>query len=167
MKILAIGDIHGDTSLAKKAAKKAEKENVDLVLLTGDLTFFDQPAKDIIKPFEDRGKDVLILPGNHEANSTINSFADTYSRTKNLHGTHFEKNNIGFFGAGYSTDAGPFWIEDKEIMPLLKKGHKGIKHLDKKILVTHMHPKGSKSEFSGFKGSKGITEAIEKLIAIR
>jgi len=162
MKILAIGDIHGDTSLAKKAAKQAEKEKVDLVLLTGDLTFFDQPAKEIIKPFEERGKEVLILPGNHETNKTINSFANTYSRTKNLHGTHFQKQGIGFFGAGYSTDAGPFWIDDEEILPLLEKGHKKIKHLDKKVLVTHMHPKNSKSELSGFPGSKGIEEAIKK-----
>jgi len=29
MKILASGDIHGDTNLAKALAEKAEKENVD------------------------------------------------------------------------------------------------------------------------------------------
>ena len=162
MKILAIGDIHGDTSLAKRVAKQAEKEKVDLVIITGDLTFFEQPAKNIIKPFEDRGKEVLILPGNHETNETINSFERTYSKTKNIHAKHFEKDNIGFFGAGYSTDAGPFWINDNEIMPLLTKSHKGIKHLDKKVLITHMHPKGTKSEFTGFLGSKGIEQAIRK-----
>lgn len=29
-------------------------------------------------------------------------------------------------------------------------------------MVTHMHPEGSKSEFSGFPGSKAIRKAVEK-----
>ena len=33
MKILATGDIHGDVSLAKKLAKRAKDEEVDLVLI--------------------------------------------------------------------------------------------------------------------------------------
>ena len=39
MKILAAGDIHGDKGLAEKLAKKAEDEQVDLVILCGDLTY--------------------------------------------------------------------------------------------------------------------------------
>ena len=39
IKILAVGDIHGDVGLVKKLAKKARDENVDLVILAGDLTF--------------------------------------------------------------------------------------------------------------------------------
>ena len=42
MKILAAGDIHGDSALAEKLAKKAEDENVDLVVLCGDLTYAEQ-----------------------------------------------------------------------------------------------------------------------------
>ena len=38
LKILAAGDFHGDSSISKKLAEKAEKENVDLVILTGDIT---------------------------------------------------------------------------------------------------------------------------------
>ena len=29
-------------------------------------------------------------------------------------------------------------------------------------MITHIHPKGSKSEFSGFEGSKAVRKAIEK-----
>jgi len=162
MKILALGDIHGDQSLIKKAVKKAEKEKVDLVILTGDLTFFDQQVKNIIKPFEEKGKQVLILPGNHETMDTIRSFERAYGKTKSLHGEHFEHSGVGFFGAGYATDVGPFFINEKDTFYLLNKGHNKIKNLDKKILVTHMHPRGSSSEFSGFKGSPSITKAIKK-----
>ncbi len=45
MKILAAGDIHGDTRLANELAKRAKKENVDLVILCGDLTFADSKKK--------------------------------------------------------------------------------------------------------------------------
>ena len=37
-KILAAGDIHGDITLARKLADRAESEKVDLVVLCGDLT---------------------------------------------------------------------------------------------------------------------------------
>ena len=42
MRILAAGDLHGDQTLAQRLADKAEKEQVDLVIITGDITHFDQ-----------------------------------------------------------------------------------------------------------------------------
>lgn len=50
-KILAIGDIHGDVDLVKKLAKKAKDENVDLVILAGDLTLAEISTKNLIGPF--------------------------------------------------------------------------------------------------------------------
>jgi len=44
----------------------------------------------------------------------------------------------------------------------LKKAHSGIKDAKRKIMITHMHPSGSASEISGFKGSKGIRKAIKE-----
>lgn len=162
MKILAVGDLHGDSGLARKLAEKAKKENVDLVILTGDLTFLEQSTYQLIGPFEKEGKEVLIIPGNHESNATMNFLESKYAKTKNLHGTHSEKNGIGFFGVGYATTAGPFAIEEKEMMNLLKKGHEKIKHLEKRIMVTHMHPEGSSSEKTGFRGSSSIKKAIKE-----
>ena len=45
---------------------------------------------------------------------------------------------------------------------LLKKGNSEIEGSEKKIMVTHQHPSDTKSEFSGFKGSKSIRKAIEE-----
>ena len=71
--------------------------------------------------------------------------------------------NLGFETAGAGgADIGENVVSDSDIFYLLKKGHDKIKGLKKKIMVTHMHHAGSKAEFSGFKGSKGIKEAIEK-----
>ena len=51
---------------------------------------------------------------------------------------------------------------DKEIFNALQRGHKNIKDMEKKIMVTHMHHKGSKAEFSGFPGSKAVKKAIKE-----
>ena len=44
----------------------------------------------------------------------------------------------------------------------LKKDFQKIKDLEKKIMVSHIHAAGSKSEFSGITGSSGVRKAIEE-----
>ncbi|MCF7910387.1 metallophosphoesterase [Candidatus Pacearchaeota archaeon] len=160
-KILAIGDIHGDSSLVKKLAQQAEKEDVDLIILSGDLTWFGQKTKNIIKPFEKRKKPVLILHGNHETEDNIKALEEVYKNTRNLHGYYYKGNNFGIFGAG-GVDWGTDKKEEENIFNALKKSHEKIKDSKKKIMVTHMHHFGSKSEFSGFPGSKAVAKAIKK-----
>ena len=121
IKILAVGDIHGDTGLVKKLAEKAEKENVDLVILAGDLTFVEESIKNLVGPFVKPNRHVLLIPGNHESNSTIDFLSQLYPNTKNIHGYSFIKNNLGIFGAG-GADIGIHTIDDSEIYKLLKKG---------------------------------------------
>ena len=160
-KILAIGDIHGDTGLVKRLAKKAKEKNVDLVILAGDLTFAEQSTKNIIGPFIKEKKQVLLIPGNHESIATVDFLAEMYPNTKSIHGYSFIQNDLGIFGAG-GADIGINVMTNTEIFNLLKKGNEKIKNMKKKIMVTHMHPKGSKAEFSGWPGSKAVTEAIKK-----
>ena len=162
MKILASGDIHGDRDLAKKLAEKADKENVDLVVLCGDLTMADESTDNIIGPFVKRHKRVLLIPGNHETVATADFLAELYD-VKNLHGYSVKYKDIGFFGAG-GANIGVFQLTEKEIYDLLKKGNDNLKGVKKKIMVTHVHPSDSKMEkFSSFfPGSTGIKRAIDK-----
>jgi Icc-related predicted phosphoesterase len=160
-KILAIGDVHGDETLIKRLAKKAKEQNIDLVILTGDLTFFEESTKNIVGPFIKEKKQVLLIPGNHESVATADFLAEMYPDTKNIHGEYFVRDKIGIFGAG-GADMGIHQIRDTDIFEMLKKSHGKVKGLDKKIMVTHIHPKGTKSEFSGFEGSKAVRKAIDK-----
>lgn len=159
-KILAVGDIHGDTGLVKRLAEKAKKENVDLVILAGDFTFFEESIKNLIGPFVKAKKQVLLIPGNHESFATADFLAEMYSGARNIHGYSFKKGDLGIFGAG----GGDVIIRtpDKEIFNALERGNKSLKDVKKKIMVTHMHPKGSKSEFSGWPGSKAVKKAIKE-----
>lgn len=160
MKILAASDIHGDTKATKKLAERADKSKVDLVVLCGDITGTVE-KKDLIKPFKDRGQKVLLLPGNWDSFATVDFLAQFYGM-KNIHGYSARFGKVGFFGAG-GADIGPHsHLSERELMKTLDEAHAGLKGIEKKVMLTHMHPAGSKSEFSGIEGSKSIRAAIKK-----
>src|SRR3990172_2684403 len=159
LRILAASDLHGESKQIAKLAKMAEKEKVDLVVLCGDIVGFRETTN-IIKPFKDRNKRVLLVPGNHDTFATADFLASLYG-IKNLHGYSAEYEDVGFFGAG-GANIGPGFISEEDLFKALKKAHNGIKGIEKKIMITHMHPRGSISEFSGFQGSKTIAKAIKE-----
>lgn len=160
MKILASGDIHGDTGLAERLAIKAEKEKVDLVVLCGDLTYGEMSTENLIGPFVKRNQKVVLIPGNHETVATADFLAELYGVT-NLHGYSIKAGDVGLFGAG-GANIGLFQLTEDEIYNLLDQGFQKVKNLKKKIMVTHVHPEGSKMGklTSFFPGSTGITKAI-------
>ena len=158
-RILAAADLHGDVKATKKLAERALKEKADLVVLCGDLTGFTD-TKGLIKPFKEKNQKVLLLPGNWDSLGTADFLAQFYG-VKNIHGYSARYEDIGFFGAG-GADIGPFPTSEKELRETLDKAHKGVRDVSKKVMLTHMHPSGSKSEFSGVSGSKAIRDAIKK-----
>ena len=161
LKILAAGDIHGDTSQAEKLAEQAEKENIDLVVLCGDLTYAEKSTEGIIGPFVKKNKKVIFITGNHETVATADFLAELYGAT-NLHGYSIMYKDVGLFGCG-GANIGLFQLSEDEIFELIKKGYERIKDAKTKILVTHVHPSGSLMEkFSNiFPGSDGVRKAIE------
>ncbi len=161
LKILASSDIHGDTRAAEQLAMQAEKENVDLVVLCGDLTYAEESTEGIIGPFAKRKKKVLLIPGNHETVATADFLAEIYGAT-NLHGYSVMYKGVGLFGCG-GANIGLHQLSEPEILDLLSKGYERIKDAKRKIMVTHVHPAGGLSErFSEFfPGSDGVRKAIE------
>jgi len=179
MKILSAGDLHGDSGIARKLADKAVKENVDLVILCGDLTHGEEKTDNLIGPFVKQGKRVLLIPGNHESVATADFLAKVYG-VKNIHGygiklfdpqDHKEsgknskdKKYVGLFGCS-GVNLGIHQITDKEAYDLLMKGHHYVQDANVKIMVSHVHPSGTKMEkfTQFFEGSKAIRRAIDKL----
>lgn len=161
LKILAAGDIHGDTNLAKRLAEKAEKENADLVVLCGDLTMGEKSTANIIGPFLKKNKKVILIPGNHETIATADFLAELYD-VRNLHGYSVKYKDVGLFGCG-GANVGLFQLSENEIYGALKKGFDGIKDMKKKIMVTHVHPtKTLMEKFTNiFPGSKGVEKAVK------
>jgi len=157
-KILAAGDFHGDSSVSKKLAEKAEKEKVDLVILTGDITGMIE-TNNLLNPFIDKGEKVVFVPGNWDTTETTNFLSKLYG-IKNIGENYVRYKNIGILGVG-SAD----WqlnLNEEKVFNKLKKDFEKIKELEKKILVSHIHAAGTKTEFSGFSGSKALRQAIEE-----
>jgi uncharacterized protein len=157
LKILAAGDIHGDTRLAEALAKKAEDEKVDLVILTGDITGIIE-TENLIKPFTKRQERVVFVPGNWDSADTAAFLSKEYG-IRNIDNYYVKYNDVGIFGAG---NAGTLVVNEAETFKKLKNNFEKVKNLEKKIMVTHFHAAGTKSELSGFEGSKGIRRAIDK-----
>lgn len=157
-KILAASDIHGDSAATKKLAEKAVKENVDLVVLAGDITGFVE-TDNLLKPFIDKKKKVVLLPGNWDSSAAIDALSKMYGM-KNV-GDHYVKyGDVGLFGIG-SPD-GQLSLNEKKSFDKLKKDFDKIKDLEKKIMVSHLHAAKTKAEFSGFEGSTALRKAIEE-----
>jgi len=158
LRILAAGDFHGDSDTAKKLAEKAEREKVDLVILTGDITGPIE-TDDLLKPFIEKKKKVLFVPGNWDSTETSRFLSELYG-VKDVGEHYVVYDDIGVFGVG-SAD----WeleLNEEKTFKKLKREFEKIKNLEKKILVSHIHAEDTKSEFSGFRGSKALKKAIEE-----
>jgi len=163
MKILAAGDIHGDMDQVKKLARQAKDENVDLVVLSSDLTMGEMHTEGLIGPFKKVGKKVVLIPGNHETVATTDFLAELYGVTS-LHGYSIYVGDVGIFGAG-SANIGLFQLAESEMTALLKKGFDRVKDMKTKIMVTHVHPDATLiSKFSEnlFPGSIAVRRFIEE-----
>jgi Icc-related predicted phosphoesterase len=162
MKILASGDIHGDTRLAERLAEQAQTEKVDLVILCGDLTYAEQSTDGIVGPFVKRKQKVILIPGNHETIATADFLAELYGAT-NLHGYGITAGDVGIFGCG-GANIGLFKLSEKDIFDYLRQGFDRVKKAKKTIMVTHVHPDDSMMEkfTTIFPGSSGVTKAIKE-----
>jgi len=157
-KILAAGDLHGDSEIAKRLANKAEKEKVDLVVIAGDITGAIE-TKNILKPFKDKNQKVVFVPGNWDTSEAAETLSKLYG-IKNIGNHYVRYEDVGLFGIG-----SPDWqmnLNEEKTFKQLKKDFKKIKDLEKKIMVSHLHAAGTKSEFSGIPGSTALKRAIKE-----
>jgi len=168
-KILALGDLHNDINLAKIVAEKAKKENVDFVVLNGDLGTFGRTIAGLITPFKQAGIKVMVLPGNHDEPTLFEELVKKYDLI-DLHNKYYITESGGaIIGLGGSMN-GPFNImSESEIKQnletLFRKISNNVKaKIENSILITHNHPANSLAEKLSHivNASQSIHEAITK-----
>ena len=163
MKILAAGCIHSNSTLIDSLAEQAEKENVDLVVMCGDFTYFDELPPYLIKPFKDLGKKIVIIPGNHETKQTADFLASFYG-ISNVDGKYVVYDDVAFFGCG-GANMPTNMVSDNGLIYTLRETNRKIKNVKKKVMLTHLHPSGLKMDKvlpnSGSKGLRRIVEEIQ------
>lgn len=158
MRILAASDIHGNEEAVEKLANEAEKDKADLVVIAGDISDFGETPKNMIGPFLKKNKKVAFVVGNHESPGTGEFLTEKYKIT-NIQNYAFISNDVGFFGCG-GANIGMNFMSEEDIHYYLAMGFKYIQNAKKKVMVTHVHPAGSKIEKFSFPGSEAVTHAI-------
>lgn len=164
IKFFSVGDFHGDTRRAENFAQRAEKENLDFVVICGDLTHAGNEVEGLLYPFIKRNQKVLFIPGNHDSFAFADFLDARYGKNAtNIHARYYIKDETGFVGIGGS-NIGVQGLTEEEIFNYLSKGFEKIKDTKRKILVAHVHPTETMMEkMSTFiPGSSGIRKAIEK-----
>lgn len=163
MKVLAAACLHKDISLVQRLADRAVKEDVDAIILAGDFSGHAGDMEGVLGPFSRTGKKVFLVPGNHDNPVDISVLSDIY-KLVNIHGYAVEHYDFGIFGHS-AVNCGMFSMPEHEVLDVLKKSFKYVKHKNKKIMVTHIHPSGTQIEkFSNFVvGSDAVRRAIEDL----
>lgn len=172
MKILSLSDIHGDLGFVNSVRNRLQE--VDLVLLTGDLTHFGgrEEASKIVDAVRSFNTSVLAVSGNCDRPDVEKYLRD---EELSLHGVGVIKDNIRFVGLGGSLPAPgrtPNELSEDEIARLLKGTMIRLKGTDKGaeaslplILVSHQPPKNTVADrlFSGnHVGSLAVRSFIEK-----
>ncbi len=162
MKILALSDIHGNINNLKEILKKAEKQEIELILITGDLTNFGgaKETKKALKEIQKLNKKIFALPGNLDKKE-VNEFLKKESVSLHAKKERFKKFVfIGFGGAVNSI--GETVFTEKKIKEKLTEL---IKNEKKVFLLTHSPPKNSlldKTDTGKNIGSEAVKEIIKE-----
>lgn len=153
LRILAAGDLHGDFNIAKKLSEKGKKKKVDLIVLAGDVYGYEEGEPGILEPFRKAGQKVIFVPGNCD----FDEDAVMLEGGKNIHKYYVIYGDVGIVGIG-----SPNWklSLDKDDFKSIEKNFSQIK-AKKRILVSHLHAKGTKAEFSGIAGDEVLLRAVK------
>jgi uncharacterized protein len=163
MKIIALTDIHG---VYKKAEEILFKEKPDIVIIGGDLTTVGtvKEAEKAIKQFQSISNNIFCIAGNMD----LPQHDDMFLRLDvSLNGVGKIIDGIGFFGvsaAPYSPLKTPHEISEEEILYKIQSGYAQVRDCQKKILISHAPPYGTKVDIihSGFHvGSNSVREFVE------
>jgi len=154
LKILAAGDLHGSMDVAEKLSEKGKKEKVDLVILAGDIYGYNVGDENILKPFKDAGQKVVFVPGNCDFDEEHEMLKRD---AKSIHNYYVTYQDVGVVGIG-----SPNWklSLDGEDLSEIKRNFERMKS-SKRILVSHLHPAGTRAEFSGIPGEKVLRKVAK------
>ena len=161
MKLLAFTDIHADMNLLRKLVKRAQKNDIDVVVCAGDFSIFENHAGAVLKEMNKMGKPIVIIPGNHETPQRLEHWCNHHKNFKFVHKGMWRFEEFVFVGWG--TDG--FSLRNTEMRKTAREWQKQLKKDDKIVMVTHQPPHGTKlDDLDGqHVGNIDIRNAIERI----
>lgn len=122
--------------------------------------------KEVFQVFEEQGRKVLVIPGNHDPPKIFSEEAAKFSNIVNIHKNYYLEGNIVFLGYG-GAQLSPFEFQSEfdeedalaELLEMLEQ----VSSYDKKVIITHAPPLELRDLTKrGHAGSKAIREAYER-----
>jgi uncharacterized protein len=159
MKVLAFTDIHSKKKYFDIIKKKTKKHNPDLLICSGDITYFGLKTEMMIKLLDSLDKTVLVIHGNEDDSDKIKILCSKSKNLKYLHKKSFSYGDylfLGYGGLGFSQ-----FSKDLENF-MLKNNIKNKKI----VLITHQPPfetKLDKIPYFEHVGNESITKVIKKI----
>ena len=156
LRILAASDLHGSLDISKKLSDKARAENVDLIVIAGDINDYHETTENIFEPFKQAGQRVFFIPGNADSEQ---EHLLLQRSAKSIHNYYVSYSGVGIAGIGNSDWKLRFNESDFEMI------EKNLRRMtsEKKILVSHLHAKDLIFERMGFYGDSVLRDAVERL----
>lgn len=158
MNILAFTDLHGSKKALQRLVEKSK--DAEIILAAGDITIFENSMPEILRELNRIGKPVLLIPGNHESEQSLDVEIKKHPNLVNLHKKHAVIGDKFFFGYG----GGGFSKRDEEFKRVAKKIMLNRKKGQKMIFFTHAPPHGTALDILGddFTGNLDYTNFIVK-----
>ena len=146
MRILALTDIHNKWSNVKKLLKKVRNENLDLIVVAGDLSFCGDlnEALNMLKVLSEK-EHVLFVPGNCDSPSLLH--LNKYGNAENIHGKIVDYKGFVFAGLGGSNPTPfntPVEFLEYEIRNILLNVKNSLNGRILDVLVSHPPPYNTK-----------------------
>lgn len=162
-----VSDFHGNKEAFRRAAFKAERVHVDVVVISGDITDFGsvRNARELLSPLVKLELPVFFVPGNCDPPSLAEV---NLENARCIHGSCERYDNLTFAGVGggpLSPFNTPFEMTEDEIMKVLNQSFNQCRFKLRHVLISHTPPKNTKLDtaFSGeHVGSLSVRQYIER-----
>jgi Icc-related predicted phosphoesterase len=160
MKFLAFVDLHEDKKTLRLLLERAAQPDVDFLICAGDLTQFSRNIRFIMRQFNNLGKKIYLIPGNHETDEVIAEVVPDYPNFVNINNKSVEIGDYVLMGYG----GGGFSAEDASFRKISREWYGKFKER-KTILVIHGPPFGTKTDLldGHYVGNKDYRAFIERI----
>jgi len=162
IRFLAAGDFHSNMDLVDKIKTEVDFSKIDFVLFTGDLSDGSEDFGQLLSCFE--GKDVFMVPGNHETRRGVKVLEEFYNIHLIGNSPIIIEDKLAIFGTNYLEigEAGTF---KEEIFTNMIENFKGIEDCGFKIQMNHIPPVDTKigdaSPYPFITGSEPLADFLE------
>ena len=167
MKFLTFSDIHENKKAIAELAKRAREKDIDFCVCAGDFSTFGKGVEFVFKTFQETGKKLYIIPGNHEEREgLLEKVVPVFSNVVLFHRQAVEIDGYVFMGYG----GGGFAQEDAVFRKIASQWYGNFKG-KKIVLVTHGPPFATtldrlEKRHVGSKDYRKFIERIKPKVAI-